>query len=152
MRIPAPRLPEEGDDNMTPVEAYLDCISRDGLVDVHAAVHDLDLETLRRDPGFARAEKAALAKFAALLGRHAIDVALNGAEEDIVHQGQITGTRRKHDPATMMRVLETFLPMFRQTKESTITHKTELDTENIDVTQLSVEEREEIIRRLENNG
>ena len=63
MRIPAPRLPEEGDDDMTPVEAYLDCISRDGLVDVHAAVHDLDLETLRRDPGFARAEKAALAKF-----------------------------------------------------------------------------------------
>lgn len=149
MEPPIPNMPEEGDD-LTPVEGYLQAIARDGLWEVHAAVYDLDLETLRRDPLFVKAEKQAMSKFAAILGKHAVDMAINGVQEDVVHQGQVTGTRRKHDSALFLRVLETYLPGFKQKKETTVTHKTEIDADNIDVTQLSVEEREEIIRRLEN--
>jgi hypothetical protein len=142
-------MPDEGDD-LTPVEGYLDAIAQDGLWEVHAAVYDLDLNTLRRDPTFLRAEKQSMSKFAALLGKHAVDMAINGVQEDVVHQGQVTGTRRKHDSALFLRVLETYLPGFKSERKTTVTHKTELDADNIDVTQLSVEEREEIIRRLEN--
>lgn len=119
------------DENETPVQAYFAAIAEDGLSVLHATIHDLDLDKLRRDPQFLKQEQQAMARFQRKFARDAIDKALNGVYEDIVHQGAVTGEKRKHDTVLYLRILETLVPGFQKVDKKEITTKNEV--ESVDV-------------------
>lgn len=121
-----PNDPENFDTSDTPVQAYLKDIAQTGMWELAAVVHDLDVMKLReQDPVFAKLERQALAKFQQKFAQHAYDIAMNGAIEDIVYKGEVTGQRRKHDPATMIRILETLVPQFQKVDRKEVTTKSE---------------------------
>ena len=120
-----PPLDDSFDDGQTSIQAYLAAIEEDGLMPIHALIYDLDLEKLRQDPTFAKAEVQAFAQFQRRFAQEMFDKARYGIEEDIVHQGKVTGQRRRHDSALTLRILETLLPMFQKIDKKEITNRTD---------------------------
>ena len=124
MKRPSAPIPGPNDsfnDEMTPVEAYLDEIAETGMHELAAIIHDLNLEALRNtDPLFAKLERQALAKFQRRIVAQISDMAMNGVEEDIVHKGDVTGTKRRHSDALTIRFLETVVPAFQKVEKKEV--------------------------------
>jgi hypothetical protein len=119
------------DENDTPVQAYLTALADDGMSVLNATIHDLDLDRLRNDPDFVKAEQQAMARFQRKFARDALDKAMNGVFEDVFHQGVLVGQKRKHDTTLHIRVLETLVPGFQKVDKKEITTKTEISEREV---------------------
>lgn len=132
----------------TPVEAYLKGLAEDGAESLHAEIHQLDLNELRKDPEFRKAEKLAKARFGKKLLDRLMEYAMDGIPEELTFKGKLTGdVRRKHDAALLMRVIEQYLPEFQ--KNVNVTHHKEIDLSGVDVEAISAEKRDHILALIE---